>query len=286
MRASGAAPGARLTEESLAAALGTSRAPVRGALAILAEAGLAGRDGRRLALRRLPDDIDAAVPLEAQGQEAEALYAALVRDRLRRALPEVVGAAELMRRYAAGRVLVTRVLRQVLAEGWAEQAPAGAWRFLPLIDGAEGQEEAYRFRRATEPAALLEPGFALAGPIAARLRREQQALAAGGAAGMTARQVFEANSGFHLALMQASGNRFFADAALRVTRLRRLVGYVIAADQDRLRQQSAEHLQILDRIEAGDMPGAAALMAAHLEAGRPSKAKLLRDAQAQHFAGG
>ncbi|WP_159997129.1 FCD domain-containing protein [Roseomonas sp. 18066] len=279
LRALGAEPGARLTEESLAAAIGTSRAPVRGALAILAEAGVVLRAGRRLELRRLPDDINQAVPLEAGGQEAEALYAALVRDRLRRALPETIGSAELMRRYEAGRILVSRVMQQVLAEGWAEKAPAGSWRFLALIDSPEGQEEAYRFRRALEPAALLDPGFDLPRSVAERLRREQAALAGGGAESMTARQVFEAHSGFHLALMQASNNRFFADAALRVTRLRRLVGYVIAADRDRLVQQSTEHLAILDRIEQGDRDGAATLMVRHLDAGRQSKARLLRDAR-------
>ena len=87
--------------------------------------------------------------------------------------------------------------------------------------------------------------------------------------------MFELNSGFHLALLQASNNRFFADAALRVTRLRRLVGYVIAMDRARLVAQSQEHLAILDRIEAGDRVAAAALLIRHLDAGRASKAKLL-----------
>lgn len=87
------------------------------------------------------------------------------------------------------------------------------------------------------------------------------------------------NSGFHLALMQASNNRFFADAGLRVTRLRRLVGYVIALDRGRLAAQSIEHLEILDRLEAGDRVGAAELLMRHLDARRASKARLLEDAR-------
>ena len=79
--------------------------------------------------------------------------------------------------------------------------------------------------------------------------------------------------------MQASNNRFFADAAVRVTRLRRLVGYVIALDHRRLVSQSKEHLAILDHIEAGDRVGAAELLVRHLDAGRASKAKLLRSAR-------
>jgi DNA-binding GntR family transcriptional regulator len=89
--------------------------------------------------------------------------------------------------------------------------------------------------------------------------------------------VFELNSGFHLSLMLASNNRFFADAGMRVTRLRRLVGYVIALDRSRLGAQSREHLQILDRIGADDRVGAAELLIRHLDAGRASKANLLQD---------
>jgi len=275
LRSSGAEPGQRLTEEALAAAMGTSRAPVRGALALLTEAGVVDRCERRLVLRRFPEDIAQAVPLDTESQDAERLYWKLAEDRLAGELPDLTGSADLMRRYKVQRPQLQRVLQQVLSEGWIERAPAGGWRFLPLIDGAEGQDEAYRFRRAIEPAALLEPRFELPRGVAERLRREQGELAGGAARRMSPRQVFETNSGFHLALMQASNNRFFADAALRVTRLRRLIGYIIATDQERLTVQSAEHLAILDSIERGNMAEASTLMLRHLDAGRASKARLV-----------
>ena len=127
---------------------------------------------------------------------------------------------------------------------------------------------------------MLDPAFALPPRTAARLRREQEGLLARVSADRPdPREVFELNSGFHLALVQASNNRFFADGALRVTRLRRVVGYVIALDQGRLAAQSEEHLAILDRLEAGDREGAAALLLRHLDAGRASKARLLVDAR-------
>ncbi|HWL83882.1 MAG TPA: GntR family transcriptional regulator [Roseomonas sp.] len=275
LRSSGAEPGQRLTEEALAAAMGTSRAPVRGALALLTEAGVVDRCERRLVLRRFPEDIAQAVPLDTESQDAERLYWKLAEDRLAGELPDLTGSADLMRRYKVQRPQLQRVLQQVLSEGWIERAPAGGWRFLPLIEGAEGQDEAYRFRRAIEPAALLEPRFELPRGVAERLRREQGELAGGAARRMSPRQVFETNSGFHLALMQASNNRFFADAALRVTRLRRLIGYIIATDQERLTVQSAEHLAILDSIERGNMAKASTLMLRHLDAGRASKARLV-----------
>ncbi|WP_052401959.1 GntR family transcriptional regulator [Muricoccus aerilatus] len=270
-----AEPDEFLRESELAARLGTSRSPVRGALRLLLDAGVVTRlENGRLTLRELPPTGEDAPEAGA----AERIYWCLAADRLSGALPDVVGEAELARRYGAARGPVHRALLQAMGEGWTERAPAGTWRFLSLIDGPESYDESYRFRRAIEPAALLDPGFHLPAPVFARLRREQRDLL-GRAATASPREVFELNSGFHLALVQASNNRFFADAALRVTRLRRVVGYVIALDQGRLATQSEEHLAILDRLEEGDREGAAVLLLCHLDAGRASKARLLADAR-------
>ncbi len=286
LRAIAAEPGASLSETELARALGTSRSPVRGALALLRQQGVAapgrivsprkpGRPTRGLVLRRLPAR-DPAISSSSDGGAVDGLYWQIAGDRLGGTLSDVVAEADLMRRYDAPRGTIHRTLLQISSEGWIERAPAGGWRFLPLIDGAASYDESYRFRRAIEPAALMDPGFKLDPRIAARLRREQTDLikrAVNDAC--DPRDVFELNSGFHLALLQASNNRFFVDAALRVTRLRRLVGYVIAMDRSRLVAQSREHLAILDRLEAGDRAGAARLLVRHLDTGRASKAKLL-----------
>lgn len=279
LRASSAETGQVVSENGLAQLVGTSRSPVRGALQVLLELGVMVRRGDgRLVFDRLPaagDDVGAP---DGDAGEAERLYWRIAADRISGALPDLVGKAALMRRYDAPRGVVHRVLLQVMGEGWIERAPAGGWRFLALIDGPGSYDESYRFRRAIEPAALLDPAFALQPRTAARLRREQAGLLARLAEQPDPREVFELNSGFHLALMQASNNRFFADAGLRVTRLRRLVGYVIALDRSRLAAQSTEHLEILDRIEAGDRVGGAELLLRHLDAGRASKARLLEGA--------
>lgn len=279
LRALAAEPGERLSESDLAQRLGTSRSPVRGALQVLLEADVVARlENGRLVLRCLPpvgQDVGGPDP---EADAAERIYWCLAKDRLAGGLPDVVGEADLARRYDASRGPVHRALLQAMGEGWMERAPSGTWRFLSLIDGPESYDESYRFRRAIEPAALLDPGFDLPGPTLARLRREQQDLL-GRAQVASPREVFELNSGFHLTLVQASNNRFFADAALRVTRLRRVVGYVIALDHGRLAAQSAEHLAILDRLETADREGAAALLLHHLDAGRASKARLLADAR-------
>lgn len=276
LRAASAEPGEMLSEHGLAQSVGTSRAPVRGALRLLQDARVLQRraDGR-MVLRLLPAVGDAPWAADPETGEAERLYWRIAADRVSGALSDQVSEAGLMRRYDSPRGAVHRALLQVLGEGWIERAPAGGWRFLPVIDGPGSYDESYRFRRAIEPAALLDPAFVLAPKTGARLRREQEDLLARVANQPDPREVFELNSGFHLALMQASNNRFFADAGLRVTHLRRLVGYVIAQDHSRLAAQTTEHLAILERIEAGDRVGAAGCLVDHLDAGRASKARLL-----------
>ncbi|UPG74534.1 GntR family transcriptional regulator (plasmid) [Roseomonas gilardii subsp. gilardii] len=281
LRASGAEAGMPLSENALAQAVGTSRTPLRGALPILLELGVLERSANgRLRLRRLPGAGEEIGAADGEAGDAEEFYWRVARDRIGGALPDLVGEAELMRRYGAPRGIVHRVLLQIMGEGWIERAPAGNWRFLALIDGPDSYDESYRFRRAIEPAALLDPAFSMPPLVLARLRREQQGLLEDPASA-NPREVFELNSGFHLAITQASNNRFFADAGLRVTRLRRVVGYVIALDQERLATQSAEHLAILDRIEEGDREEAARLLLSHLDAGRASKAKLLENVRLQ-----
>jgi DNA-binding GntR family transcriptional regulator len=276
LRQRGAAPGLHLAETALAEALGTSRAPVRGALGVLARHGLAeaAPKGRGLVLRRMPPAGEDPFGEDPAADATERLYWLLAADRLDGRVPDSVAEAELLRRYAVPRGTLQRVLLRILAEGWAERGAAGGWRFLPLIDGPAADAEAYWTRRAIEPAALLAPGFALPAATAARLRHEQQGLL-DAAAPPGPRTIFELNSGFHLALVQASGNRFLADAAARLTRLRRLAGYVVAQDRTRLETQVREHLAILARIEAGDLPQAAALLVRHLDAGREARARLL-----------
>ncbi|MFC7738778.1 GntR family transcriptional regulator [Roseomonas sp. GCM10028921] len=279
LRSSAVQPGERLSENDLAARLGTSRSPVRGALQLLLEAGVVTRlENGRLVLRHLPSVGEKVVGSDPEADASERVYWRLAADRLAGRLPDVVGEADLVRRYEIPRGPVHRALLQAMGEGWMERAPSGTWRFLSLIDGPKSYDESYRFRRAIEPAALLDPGFELPTLTLGRLRREQRDLLER-AEVATPREVFDLNSGFHLALVQASNNRFFADAALRMTRLRRVVGYVIALDHGRLAAQSAEHLAILDRLEAGDRVGAAELLLQHLDAGRASKARLLTDAR-------
>jgi DNA-binding GntR family transcriptional regulator len=76
---------------------------------------------------------------------------------------------------------------------------------------------------------------------------------------------FEMNAAFHEGLAAASGNRYFLAAIQRQTRLRRLSNYDWRHGRERVEVNCREHLEMLDRLEAGDMELAALLMQRHLD---------------------
>ncbi len=265
------ASGQHMPEQALADRFRVSRAPIRAALRTLAELGLVrsqpncgfflvkgGDDLAGAALGLAPDDED--VP-----------YMSVAADHLSGTLPERVSENELMRRYELSRGQVLKIMNRIAAEGWAERLPGHGWAFLPVLTSREAYDQAYRFRAATEPAALLEPSFRM-DPARARAARQQQlALLDGAAMRLTRAQLFQINAGFHEMLVGWSGNPFFLDGLRRVNRVRRLIEYRITVDRSRLGRQCREHLQILDFLDNGDMPGAAAFLRDHIGGARRIK---------------
>jgi len=69
---------------------------------------------------------------------------------------------------------------------------------------------------------------------------------------------------FHEELMRMSGNPFLYQAVQRVNRMRRLLEYRSIIDRTRVLQESTEHLEILDPIEAGDLVEASFRMRQHI----------------------
>ncbi len=266
--------GHHLTEQSLEGVLGTSRSPVRGALAHLAERGIvAPRPPRRgLFLTQ-----DAAALEEAEGEAAseEEGYLALARDRLAGRLPAILTEQAAMRRYGLTRERVRRVLGRAAQEGWTRPRASKGWSFLPMIDGPAACAESYALRAALEPAAMLMPSFRIDSAVLQRLRRQQGALAEGGYRSAGRVELFQANSTFHEALAELSGNRFVAQVIARQNQLRRLLEYGLSDYRERVGRQCEEHLAILDLLERGERGEAARLLTEHLEAaGRAKVAQL------------
>lgn len=267
--------GHHLTEQSLEGVLGTSRSPIRGALAHLARRGvLVARPPRRgLFLAQDAADLTEA---EEEAPTEERGYLALARDRLAGELPAMLTEQAAMDRYGLTRERVRRVLGRAAQEGWIEPRASTGWSFLPMIDGAAACAESYALRAALEPAAMAMPGFCPDPTVLRRLRAQQQALADGGYRRAGRVELFQANSTFHEALAALSGNRFVVQVIARQNQLRRLLEYRLASDdRARVGRQCEEHLAILSLLDRGEPGAAARLLGDHLHAAGADKVRQL-----------
>lgn len=266
-RLEGLTPGHHLTEASLQRLFGTSRAPVRAALAYLAERGFVVRHPNRGYF--LGDSVAAAPTTGGEGPAVaeshdEPAYLAIAADRLAKRLPEAVSESELTRRYGVPRDRLRRILERAANEGWIERRAGRGWAFLPMIDSPRAYAESYHLRHVLEPAGLLAPTFVPDRAVLARLTAQQEFIRAEGHRTLSDVELFETNNAFHEGLAAMSGNRFLAQVIARQNQLRRLVEYRQNPDRDRVRRQNEEHLRILARLAEDDRAGAAEEMARHL----------------------
>lgn len=264
-------PGQHLTEASLQDLLGTSRQPIRSALGHLAEQGVLERvPNKGFFLRDI--GLIAETPL-ADDTSEEAIYLRIADDRLSRRLPDRVSENDLMRRYGLSRLSLRRILTRISGEGWIERNEGRGWTFAMLIDSVEAYRECYDLRQVIEVHGLRGPDFRADPQILAELRRRQMIVAEGGWQRLTQMELFEANSEFHEALAELSGNRFLVNTVQKLNQLRRLIEYRQTLNTDQVLGQNAEHLAILDALDAGDRTRAADLMHNHLGRAKTRKAR-------------
>lgn len=265
LRARGAAAGERLSRLALAKALGVSRTPVAGAMAVLEAHGVVVAEGRAVHLRDPGFDLARLGALEAaQGDEIAQLIVTLAQDRHAGALPEEVSERLLLARYGVGRAVVAGALRRLAEVGAATRNRGHGWRFVPGYASAEERAASYRFRMMIEPAALMEPGFALPAGWAGRMRAMHEGFLARSWPAIDPVAFFETNAAFHRGLAEASGNRFLAQAVEQQNQLRRFLNYDWQRGPERVRVSAAEHLGILEALEAGERGEAAERMHRHL----------------------
>lgn len=254
--------GDRLNESRLAERLGVSRTPVRMALQHLAGLGFVTRQPNRgIVLSARPPRSEASEPVTAEDD----LIVLIARDRSEGHLAEHISETELMRRYEFGRQTVRRALDRLLDLDVVARRAGYGWRFSSAPWDVAARQESYRFRIVVETAAILEPGFALAGGWAddMEMRHEAALRQPWGPASSVA--FFEMNAAFHAGLAAASGNRYVLSAVERQNRLRRLSNYHWARGFERVETNCREHLEILARLRAGEVEVAAVLMRRHLE---------------------
>jgi|SoiMethySBSTD1v2_1073268.scaffolds.fasta_scaffold01589_12 DNA-binding GntR family transcriptional regulator len=268
IRAEDQAPHTPLREEGLAARLGVSRTPIRGALKLLQRSGhvyykenagvfvAPGAKGR------------AQFTVPAEARPAEALYRKILADRGRRVLGDTVSEAELIARYRVPKSLLSRVLIRIHKEGFVARRRGHGWEFQPLLDTPQSISESFRFRAIVESAGLLEPTFRADPAEMKRVRERHRRFVAAKAAERTAAEFFDMNARFHEMLAQFSGNRFVLQAIEQMDRLRKFQEFAsFTPDSRALVQSCREHLEVLDAVEAGDREWASALMRRHLSEG-------------------
>lgn len=273
IRVNGLQPGDHLATQVLADEFRVSRAPVNAALKFLQGLKVVRLEPNRgFFLRKDAAQLrNIKLPVR-NGESDEDIYFAIAEDRLTGKLPDRVSESELMRLYSLPRGRLVKILHRTTDEGWTERLPGGGWEFRPTLTSRESYEQAYRFRAAIEVAAVMEPTFRVDRAAFGQARAQQQALLDGDIQKLSRSRLFQINSHFHEMIVGCSNNEFFLDAIKRVDRLRRLLEYRTTLDRDRLYRQCREHVEILDRLERGDMPSAAAYLRVHIEGARASKA--------------
>jgi len=272
IRAQGLEPGTRLPERKLADQFRVSRTPVSRALRLLADWNVVvplatGGYAVSAEARAMPPDAEAEVPLS----DEDNLYLKIANDHSSETLSGKTTENEVMRRYSAGRGIVTRVLRRAADEGWAERLPGHGWRLIPLLTSDLTYEHSSRYRIIIEPAAILEPTFKLDREALEACRVQQIAMFDNGASALSPPEVFEIGSRFHEAILRCSRNQFLINGLAQVNRLRRLAEYRRTLASANWRERCREHIQIADLLLDDDRAGASKLLRQHLIDGAREK---------------
>ncbi len=269
--------GEHLGEQDLADAFRVSRSPVRVALKLLEHmAVVQRRPNQGFFLKQGWEQLQPQ-PVTAGEQGEDELYYRIAEDHLSGALGLRFTERELIRRYGATRVRLTRLLTQMSDEGWLERLPGHGWEFQAVLTSVKTYEQSYRFRQLIEPLALEEPGYAIDQAAFDQVRREQQSMLDGELLRLSKAEVFRRGANFHETIVAASGNIFLIEGVRRVNRLRRLLEYHVNRDRSRLVNECRDHIDILDMIEAGDMVEAARFLRRHLSRASEAKMDLIAD---------
>ena len=267
--------GQRITEQSLCDALGVSRSPVRKALQFLEGSGVLRSEPNKGFQVAKPARALTSLKLEPASDSDEAIYLAIADDRLSGALETDVAESELMQRYGASRPQIQRVLHRMARDGVVDRNPGRGWTFQPLMNTPEAYREGYRFRMIIEPAAVLEPGYAIDLGELEKCYREQMELLDGGIEKWPVTELFKPGVHLHETIVAGAQNRLLLDALRRVNQARRLVEYRQKRNPVGMRAQCEEHLLLIDLLRRGELEEAAAFLKRHLDGARERKSRKL-----------
>ena len=265
IRSGGFEPGHRLREQMLGDLLQVSRTPVRSALALLAEHGIAAsRPNQGYILVQPPGSLT-RLSFEGPAPADQDLYGTLIKDRLAGRVPTSLTQSEIARRYGVERSVLVRTLSRMAEDGLVARNKGRGWSFLPTLESRTALRSSYDFRVTLEPAGFLLDTFK-ADPGAVERCRLQHLYVIDhpDIATVDSKQLFELDAAFHETCADFSGNVFLVQAIQHQNRLRRLLEFNGYVNRRRVRDWCLEHLGILDAVNAGRPNEAADRMRQHL----------------------
>ncbi|PAU78821.1 GntR family transcriptional regulator [Halomonas salipaludis] len=264
----GMRPGDHLPEQAFSQACSVSRTPIRAAFKLLEEKEILSwreEEGFFLEIGRADELTEAVHRLEDM---EDSLAQRILSDRADRRIGDIQSVSALVRRYNVTRSSVLNALKILSRDGVVTQLPGRSWAFQPMFDTPKAVDESLAFRLATEPQAILAPGFIMDIKKAGLLKLRMQELLETQEGLITSTGFLRLDTEFHSFIAECSGNRFARGALMAHHRLRRATQKDISIPDFRLRQSLDEHLEILDSLERHQFELAADQMVLHLRRSR------------------
>lgn len=269
-----------LKEQHLGAVFQLSRSPIRGALTLLGRHGIVDRRPDRGFFLALSGQELGTSDLLLPGSGNDDLYRVIATAWFNGDIPDAASTAELRRRFGGKGQDVGRALERLADDGVIVRSAGKGWRLGPNLASASAFDGSYAFRMTIEPAAILLDTFELDRPLATRSRRVHDKIVRG-ESDVTIKDMVDADIEFHHLIAISCRNQFFAQSITRQNVLRRLTEMLTMPGSDRLRTSSAEHVAILDALDAGRREVAAVLMREHLTVSRKFVPDFLKKAAPQ-----
>ncbi len=259
------AAGMHLNSRDLSARFSVSRTPIRQAISILMDNGLVEHhENRGYFVTKASSRFAAPMPSSASEDNTVNPYYQMADDWVQNRIPETINEAYIRGRYRLTKTQASDILNRGLEEGWIDRKPGYGWRLLDVAKDRDALEQIYRTRIIIEPAGFLEPTLKIDINVVKRLRSVMETMLDSGIGQWEPEQLLRRGIEFHEELMKMSGNLVLYQTLCRTNRLRRLLEYRSIVNLDRVRQETHEHLEILDMVMSGDVVATSYRLRQHL----------------------
>ncbi|MDQ7908487.1 GntR family transcriptional regulator [Phytohabitans sp. ZYX-F-186] len=190
---------------------------------------------------------------------SQALRTAIVTGQLRPG--QVYSAPKLAVRFGVSATPVREAMLELVKDGLLETVPNKGFRIVEVSE--RDMDEIAALRGLLEPPAVAEVARAGDRERVRTLRPAAEAIVAAAGAGDLIGYL-QADLDFHIGLLGLLGNRRLVGIVRDLRAQTRLYGLTRLAESGRLTASAAEHLDLLDLVEAGDAAAAEALMRQHI----------------------